>query len=96
MESEDIILLAPVCDNMYEVLLTMDAHPSFGVEFLLGIHYISMNDWLFICLISLPRSIATMWSNTFTINHFVAIWLAQDAQANKNYQPGAESNLGQN
>lgn len=25
------------------------------------------------------------------INHIVAIWVAQDAQANKNYQPGAES-----
>lgn len=44
MESEDILLLAPVCDNMYGVLLTMDAHLSFGVEFLLELHYISIND----------------------------------------------------
>ena len=54
----------PVCDSTHRVLLTRGIHPSLPQcsEFILGLHYVDLIDWLIDWLLTVSISVSSLWS----------------------------------
>lgn len=73
LSSACIVLVASVCDTTHRILPTGISHELWCPEFLLGLPYIGIIDWLPTWLKLVTKSADTMWPKTPISNNMVGL-----------------------